>query len=148
APESGSVGTGQISMPRGGELPTRLFDACLEASRNYGVREALGPKLITDMVHAMELPEDMNGDPATFYPIPWIEIFKLWLPEFTDDMASRTSGAMFLPYYQSLPRYMGFLENAPPSGSYLELLCSNHKHGGPAGPQTDADAVRSKVSAW
>jgi hypothetical protein len=96
----------------------------------------------------LNLPRNMAATKESFYPLSWDETFKLWLPEFRQEVEERTRNAIFLPLYQSFPRYVGFDPYmAPPKGSYLgnfleEFLpgieCSEH----------DAQNIRNLTGTW
>lgn len=120
-----AVGTSQLAMHRGDPVAHRLYEDCLALSRTgFGRREALGPHLITETIRAMELPTDVFGSTDTFYPIRWIEMFKLWLPQYRDEVDERLRHALFMPIYQSFPKYTGLsMQRRPPDGSYLAELC-------------------------
>jgi SAM-dependent methyltransferase len=120
------VGTSQIALPAKSSLSVELYERCLKLSRTtFSPREALGPRLISSVIRERGLPLDMFGRVDTFYPVRWIEMFKLWLPEFRNEVAQRTRSAVFLPIYQSFPQYIGLkLGKVPPPGSYLHEVCS------------------------
>jgi hypothetical protein len=122
--DEGRIGTGQMALRSGSQLSERLYSECLALSREpLKRREALGPRLLTRVIAELELPPSRFGSAATFYPVRWIEAFKLWLPQFYDEVCEKVAGAMFLSLYQSLPHYLGLdLEKSPPAGSYLDLM--------------------------
>lgn len=122
--DEGRIGTAQIALSSGSPLSKRLYSECLALSREpFERREVLGPRLLSRLIAELDLPPSSFGTAATFYPIRWIEAFKLWLPQFYDEVSEKAAGAMFLSLYQSLPHYLGMdLEKLPPAGSYLDLL--------------------------
>jgi hypothetical protein len=143
-----AVGTSQLMLERGGVVAQTLYERCLQISRTgFDRREELGPKLISKVIGELELPVDMNGSSETFYPISWIEAFKLWLPEHADEVADRARDALFMPIYQSFPQFIGLdVHCLPPEGSYLDALC---KRLSPLdGPRCDAVQVRSALKAF
>jgi hypothetical protein len=104
-------------------LAKLLVERCEATIPNLETREALGPSLISDVLKELDLPRDMGATPEQFYPIRWIESFKLWLPDFLGEIEERLAGAIFLPVYESFPRYLGLdTDKAPPKGSYLRNL--------------------------
>lgn len=124
-PESGprAINGSQMAFPKGDPLVAEMFRRCRKKSRNYQVREDLGPNLITNLINELKLPLDMGGEPDTFYPIRWIEMFKLAHPAYTEEVYARTKRAVFLPVYQSFFQYCGLdLAKMPPRGSYLHDL--------------------------
>lgn len=117
----GIVGTSQIAFPRGDAVVADLYRQCLERSGTYTVREDLGPNLISAVIPASDLPLDMNGGPESFFPIRWIEMFKLMLPAYRSEVETKAEAALFLPVYQSFFQYCGLeLSRMPPEGSYLQ----------------------------
>lgn len=121
-----AIGSGQIALCKGDLLTKTLYSRCNELSRtNFQPREALGPHLLSSIIREMKLPLNMFGAPDTFYPLRWIEMFKLWLPQFKDEVKKRSRSALFMAIFQSFPQYIGLnLEKLPPPGSYLADLCN------------------------
>jgi hypothetical protein len=119
------IGTSQLALGVGSDLAHRLYTECLALSRStFDRRESLGPDLLSRIVGERGLPRDNFGNTALFYPIRWIEAFKLWLPHFFDEIASKTAGAKFLPLYQTVAQYQGIdVSRPPPAGSYLDHIC-------------------------
>ncbi len=132
-PEMGGVriGTSQISFRRGDPVAVELYSRCHALSRtNFSPREALGPMLISRTIHELGLADNEFGSPDRFYPIRWIEMFKLWLPKYRDEVEARCTGALFLPIYQSFIKYIGLsAADVPPRGSYLGEFCARHMPG-------------------
>jgi hypothetical protein len=104
--------------------------------------------LISSVLTELGLPRDMGATADTFYPIRWIEIFKLWLPEYRDEVHERIEGATFLPVYQSFPKYLGLDPGkGPPDGSYLADLVMSLAPDENAVP-CRADEVRDATRRW
>jgi hypothetical protein len=125
---SDSVGTSQLCLQKGGILATELYRRAQEVSKApLEKRESLGPLLLGQTIFDLGLEKDHNADASLFYPYTWLEMFKLWLPEYCQEIASKTSSSLFLPIYQSMPTYAGLdLLHLPPKGSYLyEFLNAN-----------------------
>lgn len=140
-----AIGPGQIAFAAGDPVVKILYDRCLALSRKgFKRREMLGPKLLSRVIAEQGLPRNMNGSTETFFPVPWIEAFKLWMPEFRGEMEERAGGAFFMPVFQSLPQYLGLaMDKSPPAGSYLGELCS--RFGQAREPHLEAAPVRSAV---
>lgn len=121
-----AIGSGQIAFRKGDLLAVELYSRCLALSRTkFQPREALGPHLISATIKEMQLPPNIFGSPETFYPIRWIEMFKLWLPQFYDEVKKRSRSALFMAIFQSFPQYIGLtLDKMPPPGSYLADICA------------------------
>lgn len=121
-----AIGTSQIAFQRNDPVTVKLYDRCLALSRtDFQPREALGPHLLSDVIEELGLPKNVFGTADSFYPIRFIEMFKLWLPQFRNEIRSRTQGSFFLPVFQSFPSYIGLdLALMPPKGSYLDEACS------------------------
>lgn len=144
-----AIGTSQIAMPAGSRVINTLYHECLKLSMTqFQPREALGPHLLSKTISLFGLERNTYGSPNSFYPIRWIEIFKLWLPEYREEVMQRAETAYFMPIYQSYPKYIGLDVLAlPPSGSYLDLALQKGGHIGSrkGGNQYDADEIRNKV---
>ncbi|WP_162914125.1 glycosyltransferase family 2 protein [Taklimakanibacter lacteus] len=125
--EAGALGSSQIAFPAGDSMVLELYRRCLENCRAGTLRHEIGPDLISDLVREQGLPTDLFGTPDTFYPIRWIEMFKLWLPQFRDEVTERANKALFLPIYGSFPQYIGLeLVKLPPQGSFLCEICDRY----------------------
>jgi len=137
------IGTAIIALPPRSRLSEKLYSDCLALSRKpLERREVLGPRLLSEVIAELGLPRSKFGSAATFYPLRWIEAFKLWLPQFYDEVREKTAGALFLSLYQSFPQYLGMDVNKhPPAGSYLDFLRRRFGREDPVGPQHDANEV-------
>lgn len=115
------IANGQIAFPIGDPVVTKIYNKALELSRSkLAAREALGSRLMTSVIHECGLPSDMLGTKTRFYPINWIEMFKILLPEFRKEIKNRTEESYFIPIYWSLLKELGINEQImPPVGSYL-----------------------------
>jgi hypothetical protein len=123
-----AIGTSQIAFPKGDSIVGELYQRCLSLSKTaFREREALGPHLLSNTVRDLNLPKNSVGSPSSFYPVRWIEMFKLWLPQYREEIEERASSAFFLPIFQSFPQYIGLdLDRAPPMGSYLGEFCRRY----------------------
>ena len=121
----GAVGTSQIAFQKSDPIVRELFDRCLALSRaKLARREVTGPHLMSATIRDLGMPLDMGGTPDLFYPVRWIEMFKLWLPEFHEEVAAKAKKAYFMPIYQSFPLYIGLNRvKLPPKGSFLDDIC-------------------------
>lgn len=145
----GWVGTGQIRFPAGDPFLEQVITKCRERSLIFKKREELGPVLFSEMIAAAGKPLQINGSHETFYPMKCIEIWKLWLPEFFDEVARKTAAALFLPLYQSFPLSLGIdLARRPPEGSFLEHLCQSSNPEGNYGAAYSPDEIRSRVRSF
>lgn len=142
-----AVGTSQVALERGSRLSRALYEKCLALSKTaYPRRESLGPRLLSQTLEELSLPPDKLGTPELFYPVRWIEAFKLWIPAYYDEIAERAERAWFMPVYQSFPRYLGLgLDAHPPRGSFLGRLC---QEAGVEGRPLEADAVVGAVREY
>ena len=143
-----SVNNSQLFFQRNDPIAQILMSKCRAQLSNVQKRESLGPILISSVVKELDLARDMGATAATFYPIRWVEIFKLWLPEFRREVEERVKGATFLPLYESFPLYLGLEpDKLPPVGSYLSSLISRFVPEA-TGPTHDADEVRERTKQW
>jgi Glycosyltransferase sugar-binding region containing DXD motif len=143
-----SVSNGQLFFEKGDPFVLRLLERCDRLRRNIPRRESLGPMLLSSLVKELHLPRDMSGTAATFYPIRWVEVFTLWLPEFREEVEERVAGATFLPIFQSFPLYIGLDPlKGPPEGSYLACLLAEFLPD-LMGPRHDAEDVRRLTRRW
>lgn len=125
---SGAIGTGQLALARGDPLAIELYTRCLAKSRtNFRPREVLGPRLLSSVILEWGLPPNVFGRPETFYPLRFIEMFKLWLPEFCNEVEEKARDALFMPVFQSFPQYIGLdFVRLPPAHSYLWKFCRRY----------------------
>jgi hypothetical protein len=143
-----SVSNGQLHFAKGDSLLEVLIEEATNRKGAFPRRESLGPELFTTVLNRLALPLDMGATADTFYPVRFIEAFKLWLPEFRDEVQERTEGAVFLPVYQSFPTRFGFAnDRLPPKGSFLRKFLRKHA---PQfdGPCYGADEFRAAVRLW
>jgi hypothetical protein len=146
--EKDSVNNDLLFFERKDPLLQIMLERCRDIMPRLKRRETLGPILLTSVLQEMGLPKDMLARPETFHPIRWVEAFKLWLPEFVDEIEDRIKFATFLALYQSFPLYVGFDPyKRPPRGSYLSKLL--HKFVPElTGVEHEADDVRRLTSRW
>jgi hypothetical protein len=143
-----SVSNGQLHFEKGDSLLEVLIEEARQLRSNYPRRESLGPELLSSVLKRMALPLDMGATADTFYPIRFIEAFKLWLPEFRDEVKLRTRDAVFVPVFQSFPTRFGLAnDKLPPKRSYLGRLMKKHAPD-ITGPAHNAAAFRSAVRQW
>jgi hypothetical protein len=144
------LGTSSIALREGSDLAKMLYEQCLELSRSgYKNRESLGPDLLSRVIGECGLPRDNFGSPALFYPIRWIEAFKLWLPQFLDEVSTKAAGAHFVALWRSAARYQGVdLSKAPPAGSYLDQVCERFGTDMADGLRQDGATVLSNVRSF
>jgi hypothetical protein len=143
-----SVGNSQLFFRRGDPLMQIMVEKCRDNIPRLMRRETLGPTLLTSTLQEFGLPKDMSASVEAFYPIRWVEVFKLWLPEFLDEVEDRIKLATFLPVYQSFPLYVGFDSSKnPPKGSYLSKLLDRFVPEATAIGH-EADVVRQLTSRW
>ena len=143
-----SVSNGQLHFEKNDSLLAILIEEARKRKDDFRRRETLGPELFTSVLGNLGLPLDMGGTADTFYPIRFIENFKLWLPEFNDEVRSRVEGAVFLPVYQSFPARLGYSnDKLPPKGSYLRKLLRKYA---PEfqGPSYGAAEFRKAIRGW
>jgi hypothetical protein len=143
-----SVSNGQLHFAPGDPVARRLLERCRAERGSIERRESLGPVLISSVLTELGLSRDMNATADTFYPIRWIEIFKLWLPEYRDEVHERIERAIFLPVYQSFPKYLGLDPGkAPPDRSYLAEIVAAFAPD-QAGEAYRAEEVRAATRRW
>ena len=143
-----SISNGQLFFEKTDPLVLTLLERCDRIRRNLPRRESLGPMLLSAVIKEHRLPQDMGATASTFYPIRWVEVFMLWLPEFRDMVEQRVAGAIFLPLFQSFPEYIGLeAGRLPPEGSYLSCLLRRFVPEC-TGPRHDASDVRRLTWRW
>jgi hypothetical protein len=125
APEK--IGTSQIKFPAGHAMVRRLFAECDALRPTFTVREQLGPHLISRVLDEYPRPEAHAGTADTFYPLRWIETYKLWMPSYRTEVAQMAGSALFINAYNSLFSYMKLSSSGlPPKGSFLMDLYEEH----------------------
>jgi Capsular polysaccharide synthesis protein len=118
-----NIGTSQIKFPKGDRIVKQLYDECSALIPVMTRREEIGPDLITSIIKRHATPLGHFGSAATFYPIQWIESFKLWLPEYHHEVAAKLRSAFFVACWASQLSYIGIdLNRRPPTGSYMEEI--------------------------
>jgi len=143
-----SIGNSQLFFRKGDPILQILLDKCRASIPGLIRRETLGPPLLTSTLQELHLPKDMSANVHSFYPIRWVEVFKLWLPEFSDEVEDRIRFSTFLPIYQSFPLYVGFNPHKnPPRGSYLSKIIDRFVPEAGA-VRHEADVVRQLTSRW
>jgi hypothetical protein len=122
------IGPGQLALGKGDPLAVELYMRCLAISQTaFEFRNALGPRLFSSVIKERALPHNIYGQSHTFFPIRFVEMYKLWLPDFRDEVEEKVRDAIFLPIYQSFPLAIGLdSSRLPPSGSYLGEFCRRH----------------------
>jgi hypothetical protein len=146
----GAIGNSQIAFAADDPVVAELYRRCLALSKTaFPKRESLGPHLISEVIRELGLPADFFGTTNTFYPIRWIEMFKLWLPQFKDEISARAKDALFMPIYASFPQYIGLeLDKLPPAGSFLGDICETYLKHERRAPRHLADDIVRGTNAF
>jgi hypothetical protein len=143
-----SVSNGQLYFQKGDWVARKLLSKCEKSLTGLTKREDLGPALMSRVLSKLGLPLDMGASADLFYPIRYIENFKLWLPEFSDEVFEKIKSATFLPVYQSFPTHLGFdYSKLPPLGSFLHSFIRREAPEFP-GIAYDAEEFRRAVRIW
>ena len=117
------IGTSQIKFPQGDPIVKQLYTECSALIPFMTRRGEIGPDLISRIMQQHATPPEHFGSTASFYPIEWIEAFKLWLPEYHEEVAAKTSPAHFIACWASQVLAIGIdLNRRPPAGSYMAKL--------------------------
>ena len=115
-----NIGTSQIRFPKGDPIVRELYEKSTALAFVMKYREEIGPRLMTRILKCHATPDDHFGTGQTFYPLRWVEGFKLWLPEFAREVQEKAELAYFISCWGSLASYIGIdLNRMPPRGSYL-----------------------------
>jgi glycosyltransferase involved in cell wall biosynthesis len=123
AAEANFIGTSQIRFPKGDPIVRHLYNDCSALFTKMKFREEIGPALITRVLKQYPTPTSYFGSTQKFYPLKWVEGFKLWLPSFSDEILAKISTASFVPCWGSLASYIGIDHNRrPPRGSVMAEL--------------------------
>lgn len=121
------VSNGLLAFPKEDPIVRNLYDRARASGSQIAFREQLGTQLLSRTLMELGLPLDVGGDFTSFCPLVWIEVFKLWLPEFAAEIEKRTEKAQFLPIYGSIPKSIGIdLARLPPSASFLDRIYERH----------------------
>jgi hypothetical protein len=138
------IGTSQIAIGKGDPLALELYSRCLGLIRTGSfTRESTGANLISATIPEMQLPLNSFGSADLFYPIRWIEMFKLWLPDYRSEVYARCRRSLFLPIYHSFSQYIGVKSGKlPPDGSFLADICKTYlQHDGTTGRYSEEEVV-------
>ena len=125
APEAfpASVGSAIIAFPKNDPVIQELYNRCHNLSVNFTDRDDLGPNLISYVLGELGLPLDMSVEPDMFYSLRWIENFKFWLPEFREEIESKSVSAVFTPIFASFAKNVGIdFTRLPPTGCFLDTI--------------------------
>jgi hypothetical protein len=120
----GTIGTSQIKFPANDPIIKKLYHQSSALFTKMTSREEIGPNLITRVL-SEHVPPYNFGTTNEFYPIRWVEGFKLWLPQFRTEILEKTTSAYFVSCWASLASYIGIdLNRSPPIGSFLaDVIC-------------------------
>lgn len=78
-----------------------------------------GPLLLTQTFGRSEVYRDSHG-PELFYPIPYSDFWKPFLPEYADDCARRCDGSITVHLWNNIVDRLGIWKDiGPPVGSFL-----------------------------
>ena len=78
-----------------------------------------GPKMLTDLIREQGL--DGSAVPAdVLYPIHWIEVYKLWLPEFSSYIDDKTITSPFVHLWASTFKRHDW--SRPPPSSFMDRI--------------------------
>jgi hypothetical protein len=144
-----NLGTSQIKFPRGDLIVKQLYNECSALIPLMKRREEIGPDLITSVIKQHAIPPGHFGSAATFYPIQWIESFKLWLPEFRQEVVEKMQPAFFVACWASLLSYIGIdLNRRPPIGSYMEEILRRLAPNMSSLPAYSSDEIIPLVRSW
>lgn len=125
--EPANVYNGILAFPRQDPIIGELYRRASALGSQIGGREALGSDLISRTFADLGLPLDRTGDAASFYPISWIEFFKLWMPEFTNEILGKMENALFLPLYASVAKDLEIdMSILPPYASFFDLILGKY----------------------
>ena len=114
------IGTSQIKFPKDDPIVKELYRQCSARFIRMKVREEIGPRLLTEVLTKRETPAGHFGTNKEFYPIKWLEALKLWMPQFNDEVSTKSRTAYFVPCWGSLASYVGIdLNRNAPAGSYM-----------------------------
>jgi hypothetical protein len=143
------IGTSQIKFPRGDAIVKQLYDECSALIPIMTRREEIGPNLISHILRQHAVPPEHFGSTNDFYPIEWIEAFKLWLPEFYEEVVSKTRGAYFISCWASQILYIGMdLNRCPPTGSYMAEILHRLAPSESTGPAYSSEEIIGLVKRW
>lgn len=95
-------------------------EAQMDAEIKWG---ATGPWLVTDVFGKSSLTDGTAANEETFFPIPHMEFWKVFLPEYTAECENTCANAITLHLWNNLVEEAGIWKKfAPPAGSYLHNL--------------------------
>lgn len=132
------VSNGLIACPAGDPLMQELHNRCrAAAAESLTWRQQLGNRIFSSCLVDLHLPLDMSGSYEVFCPLVWVETFKMWLPDFTEELSERISSSYFIHVYCTMAKVIGIdLSVLPPAGSFLDKVFQKF------GDATDRDRPR------
>jgi hypothetical protein len=127
----GQINGAVLRFPPGDPLCWRLFRLSEERSKGPLVWGRLGPHLLKKVLSGKQ-PSGLAGSTEDVYALHWDEAYYFWLPEFCDQVETRTRNSTFIHFWSSnLGRMRIDCRGLPPCGSFLHRLaghdtpCSN-----------------------
>lgn len=144
-----AIGTSQIRFPAGDATVKLLWSECDKLKEAFTIREELGPRLLSRVLAELSTPVSHLGTTALFYPLRWIEAYKLWLPGCESEVVAKSRRSLFINCYNSLFSYMELTKTGiPPRGSFLMRFYEAECPERISGPVLAEEDVLAPVRRW
>jgi hypothetical protein len=144
------VANGILRFPPGDRIVQLAFDRACQLKNSLGDRTQLGAAILSPILTQEGMPLDMTISSSAVYPLRWIEMFKLSLPEFAEEVLGKLEPALLLTLCWSFFKYAGIdFGVLPPEGSVLDMLL--RKHAGDLihdGPRYTPDEIMQLTRKW
>lgn len=139
-----------LKFPVGDPTLADILKAAVRIGRKVQVWGQLGPRLLTCFL--FDWPDQLYGSTRDFYPVPWRDTHRLWLPEDHASVAAACAESPFVHMWASVLSRLGIDRTAaPPLDSFLHRLYAASSYPHPLARQDEASVRRSievKVSEW
>ncbi len=110
----GEINGGVFKFPRGDARLSRLLDLGISRAKKLRVWGQLGPHLLQEVLRG-DIPEGHLGGTDLVYPIYNEDIHFFWLPEFSQLVANKCAGSMFIHLWHAMFARMGIDVRLPPT---------------------------------
>ncbi len=130
------VSNGVLCFPPGDPIIELAYNRAYQMKDSIHQRTQLGAEILTPVLKQLGMPLDMTISTATVFPLRWIEMFKLLIPDFAEEVQGKLEFALLLTICWSFFKYVGIdFCVLPPEGSFLDILLQRHSidiiHGNP-----------------
>jgi hypothetical protein len=116
-----------VNCPKDDPIFKELYRRCKALGPGAARGKDFGAGPMSELLTELGLPFDIGGSAATFCPLRRLEIFKLWLPDFAEEVAEKAKVALIMPLFWSFSKHVGIdFSMLPPVGSFLDGILQSY----------------------